>query len=157
MNAPFATGDEIVSLGELPHSLGFMLRVAQIASFEHFFRAFEGTDVKPGEFTVIWVIGLNPGLRQGTLARTLHIKPAHMTKLIQRMVRDGLVKRMVPPEDRRSVQLSLTPAGTAYLDRYRQNFLDVHAAEKVGLTEEDRAQLLMLLSKLAFKEAPECP
>ena len=119
MNAPFTTlDDDTLDLGDLPRSLGFMLRLAQISSFAHFFREFADCDVKPGEFTVIWVIGLNPGVKQGALARTLHIKPAHMTKLVQRMVRDGLVRREIPSEDRRSVRLSLTPAGEAHLKRF---------------------------------------
>ncbi|HPD91243.1 MAG: MarR family transcriptional regulator [Rhodobacter sp.] len=157
MNALYPTPeDDTLDLGALPRSLGFMLRLAQISSFAHFFREFADCDVKPGEFTVIWVIGLNPGVKQGALARTLHIKPAHMTKLVQRMVRDGLVLRQIPPEDRRSVRLSLTPAGETHLNRHRAKFMAVHSAERIGLTETEAAQLLALLNKLTLQEAPEC-
>ena len=158
MDAAFAAVDEDpLNLGELLGSIGFVLRLAQIQAFAQFFDAFQGEDVKPGEFTVVWVIGLNPGVRQGTLARTLHIKPAHMTKLIQRMVGEGLVQRDIPPEDRRSVRLSLTPRGRAHVDRYRARFLAVHEAEKLGLTDAELSQLLSLLNKLSFKEGAPCP
>ncbi len=64
--------------------------------------------MKPGEFSVLWLIDLNPQVRQGTLARRLRIKPAHMTKLIRRFEADGYVHRRTPDQDRRAVELSLT-------------------------------------------------
>jgi DNA-binding MarR family transcriptional regulator len=155
MNAPFVPGstDAPVDLGELSDSLGFLLRLAQVRVYGQFFRAFEGTTVKPGEFSVLWLIEGNPGVPQGALARVLTIKPAHMTKLVQRLVRDGLVRRLTPPNDRRSVHLTLTAAGQAYLDRHRATFVNVHTAERVGLSAGEFHQLQALLAKLAF--APE--
>jgi len=146
-----------VELGEMHQSLGFLLRLAQVRVYEQFFQTFEGTSVKPGEFTVLWVIALNPGVPQGNLARVLSIKAAHMTKLVQRLVADGLVRRRIPPQDRRSVHLTLTPAGQDHLNHHRATFLTVHAAERVGLTDSENAELLRLLGKLAFAEDAPCP
>lgn len=159
MNAlfPATAEEESVDLGELSGSVGFMLRMKQTRAYDQFFHEFAGTDVRPGEFTVLWVLALNPGLRQGTLARVLNIKAAHMTKLVQRLVRAGHVRRTVPPEDRRSVRLALTEAGRAHLEANRGRFLAVHKAERVGLSDAEMATLLSLLSKLNFQEGPECP
>lgn len=159
MNAPFApaAGADQIDLGALTGSLGFLLRLAQVRLYAQFFAAFAGTPVKPGEFTVLWVIDLNPGVPQGSLARVLAIKPAHMTKLVQRLVEAGLVARETPAFDRRSVHLTLTDAGRAYLARHRDTFLAVHAAERMGLTEEENAELLRLLSRLAFPAEETCP
>ena len=158
MNAPLAITDEdSVVLGDLSQSVGFVLRMKQTRAYDQFFREFAETEVRPGEFTVLWVLSLNPGLRQGTLARTLNIKPAHMTKLVQRMVKAGQLTGHVPPEDRRAVELALTKAGRAHLDHYSDRFHAVHRAERVGLTDPEYAQLLTLLSKLTFQETPECP
>jgi len=159
MNAPLAplVADEGVDLGELGASLGLLVRLAQVRIYGKFFAAFEGTPVKPGEFTVLWVVHLNPGVPQGTLARVLAIKPAHMTKLVQRLVEAGLVSRETPETDRRSVHLTLTAAGQAHLDRHRATFLSVHAAERIGLSASENAQLLRLLAKLAFPPEAPCP
>ncbi|MCB1389788.1 MAG: winged helix-turn-helix transcriptional regulator [Rhodobacteraceae bacterium] len=158
MNAPFPTNDEeTVELGALNDSIGFQLRMTQTRAYDQFFREFAGTEVRPGEYTVLQVLEMNPGLRQGTVARTLNIKPAHMTKLVQRLVRAGHVKRTVPPEDRRSVRLSLTPGGQAHVRRHNEQFMSVHRAGRVGLTDDEMATLLSLLKKLNFNEAPECP
>jgi DNA-binding MarR family transcriptional regulator len=159
VNAPFApaAGADQIDLGALTGSLGFLLRLAQVRLYAQFFAAFAGTPVKPGEFTVLWVIDLNPGVPQGSLARVLAIKPAHMTKLVQRLVEAGQVARETPATDRRAVHLTLTPAGQAHLDRYRAAFLNVHAAERTGLSERESADLLRLLTKLAFPAEDPCP
>ena len=151
MNARAETqlDDESVELGEITGSLGFLLRMAQLRAFDFFFQTLAGHDLKPGEFTVLWVMGLNPGLRQGTLARTLHIKPAHMTKLIARMVDKGWVARTVPDDDRRSVRLALTDDGTAFVDRYREQFLHLHLTERSDLTSEEASTLIRLLRRYA--------
>lgn len=138
-----------VDLGPLRESLGFLVRLAQVRIYEQFFAAFEGQDIRPGEATVLWVIDLNPGLRQGELAATLRIKPAAMTKLVARLVRSGWVRRIVPPCDRRSIHLQLTAAGAAHLEGLRQTFLDVHAAERVGLSDVEYRKLIALLRKLS--------
>lgn len=137
-------------LGELPDFFGLLLRLAQVRHYDRFFAAFEGTDVRPGEMTLLWLLDLNPGIRQGLAARTLLIKPAHMTKLVQRMIDAGLVARLVPPDDRRSVTLSLTDAGRAHLDRHRERFRRVSSAEATGMTPAEFDTLLALMRKLAF-------
>lgn len=137
-----------VELGELNASLGFLLRVAQLQIFEQFFEAMSGESLKPGEFTVLWVIGLNPGAGQGAIARRLMIKPAHMTKLIQRLVEAGHVERTVPPDDRRSVQLSLTKEGLAFVAKHKDRFLQLHEAERGSFTDTEYTRFVALLRKL---------
>ena len=78
-----------------------------IALFEIFFEKLAHHGLKPGEFTMLWLIGLNPDTRQGDIARRIRIKPAHMTKLVGRAVDAGLVTRIVPE---RSTTSSLGPS-----------------------------------------------
>lgn len=145
--------DERVELGEITGSLGFLLRMAQLRAFDFFFQTLEGHDLRPGEFTALWVIGLNPGLRQGTIARRLHIKPAHMTKLIARLASAGWVARTIPEDDRRSVRLALTPEGEDFVDRYRDQFLRAHLAERSNLSANEAETLIALLRRYSGLEA----
>jgi len=158
MNAPtpLIAEEETVDLGALGQSIGFLLRLAQTRAYDQFFAEFAGTDVRPGEYSVLWVLSLNPGVKQGTLARTLNIKPAHMTKLVERLVRAGQVRRDTPPEDRRSVRLTLTEAGTAHVEGHSARFHSVHRSERIGLTDAEVAQLLTLLGKMNFGEDQTC-
>ncbi|MEJ1992956.1 MAG: MarR family transcriptional regulator [Maritimibacter sp.] len=138
---------ERVELGELSSSLGFLLRVAQLQAFDAFFNRLAPDGLKPGEFTMLWVVGLNPGLRQGTVARTLAIKPAHMTKLVQRMVDAGYLLRKTPDNDRRSVHLSLTDKGQEFVASNRDAFLSLHGDERATLTPEEADHLVTLLRR----------
>jgi DNA-binding MarR family transcriptional regulator len=158
MNAPspVMAQDEPIELGSLGQSIGFMLRLAQTRAYDQFFTEFAETEVRPGEFSVLWVVSLNPGIKQGPLARALNIKPAHMTKLVDRLVRADQMRRDIPAEDRRSVRLTLTDAGQAHVDLHRDRFHAVHRSERIGLSDAEVGQLLALLAKLNFQEDAPC-
>ena len=139
--------DEIVELGDIKQSPGFLLRIAQLKAFGSFFDQVGALGIKPGEFTVLWVVSLNPGLKQGAIARTLHIKPAHMTKLVARLAGEGLMERTPDTIDRRAVRLTLTAKGEDFVARNRSKFLDTDLAQRVSLTAEEAETLNALLRK----------
>lgn len=144
--------NDTVNLGEITTSLGFLLRMAQLRAFDFFFDTLGAHEIRPGEFTVLWVIGLNPGSRQGTIARRLNIKPAHMTKLVSRLVAAGWVTRTIPVNDRRSVRLALTAEGEAFVAHYRERFLQAHLAERSNLSADEAETLIALLRRYAGLE-----
>jgi DNA-binding MarR family transcriptional regulator len=154
MNIPLreTAADEEIVLGEIASSLGFLLRLAQVKVFDDFFEALSAQGLRPGEFTMLWVIALNPGVRQGVIARKLRIKPAHMTKLVQRAVDAGRIARSVPGDDRRSVHLRLTPAGERFVEENRPWLLRQFARENAILDEQEFAMLIRLLQKFSGLE-----
>ena len=110
-----------IDFGEMRGSLGLLLRLAQVKVFDSFFENLSKHGLKPGEFTMLWVIGLNPDTKQGLVARRLRIKPAHMTKLVQRNVDKGLVEFSISaPEPTRGGRsrkhCALTRAGKGALE-----------------------------------------
>lgn len=50
------------------------------------------------------------------LAETVLMNPPSLTKLVDRMVSNGLVQRQLVAEDQRQVHLALTDLGVAFLD-----------------------------------------
>lgn len=152
LDEPASADEDSVELGEITGSLGFLLRMAQLKAFDFYFATLDGEGLRPGEFTVLWVIALNPGFRQGTIANRLQIKPAHMTKLVARLSAQGLLEREVPEDDRRSVRLSLTREGEDFVARYRDKFLYLHLKERSDLSEDEAATLIRLLRRYAELE-----
>lgn len=147
--------EEAVSLGELEESLGFLLRIAQVHAFQRFYDAFGDGGLRPGEFSVMWVIRLNPGVRQGLLAETLEIKPAQMTKMIRRLEEQGLVRRVIPDYDRRSVQLFLTGQGEAFTEAHGEAFFHHDDHTHLDLSERESHQLAHLLRRyIGLKKGP---
>lgn len=141
-------GRAAIAFGPLADSLGFHLRLAQIAAFEEFFAAFAEDGLQPGSFSVLITIGENPGIRQGVLANALRIKRSHMAKIVQGFGEAGLIERRVPPDDRRAVELTLTQAGHRLVETKMPKFLQHERASASRLTEDERRTLFALLRKL---------
>jgi DNA-binding MarR family transcriptional regulator len=136
-----------VRVGELAHSLGFLLRLAQLRAFEDFFSEHGPRGLKPGEFSVLWVIACNPGIRQSVLGNRLMIKRAHMTKLIRAFEDQGLVSRAIPDSDRRAVELTLTLAGSKAVDGASAAFFSYEETTGAPLSHDERSQLIGLLQR----------
>ncbi|MCZ8151152.1 MAG: MarR family winged helix-turn-helix transcriptional regulator [Rhodobacteraceae bacterium] len=133
--------------GPLGDSLGFLLRLAQLEAFEAYFAAMEGAAPLPGSLSILLMVRGNPGIRQGVLARALRIKRAHMTKIVQSLEQAGLLRGSVPADDRRAIELHLTPAGLAEAERAWSAVLAHETAPPATLTAEEAAQLRHLLRR----------
>jgi DNA-binding MarR family transcriptional regulator len=142
-----AQNKDEVDLGELSGSLGFLLRLAQLQIFEDFFKALSKYDLKPGEFSVLHVLALNPAQRQGAIAKILRIKPAHMTKVIARLETSGFLTRTIPDDDRRSVKLSLTQKGDDFVRNHRNEFMGYFNRDQERLSDDELGELVALLKK----------
>ena len=138
---------EKVRLDEQSDSLGFLLRLAQLRAFEDFFSDRGPRGLKPGEFSVLWVIARNPGIRQSVLGQRLMIKRAHMTKLIRALEDLGLVSRRTPEADRRAVELTLTASGRRMVETSSTQFFSYEDTTGDPLSDGERAQLISLLQK----------
>ncbi|MCC5987331.1 MAG: winged helix-turn-helix transcriptional regulator [Pararhodobacter sp.] len=137
-----------VDYGGLENAAGFLLRLAQLQVFAHFYKAFEQHELRLGAISALIIIRHNPGIRHGVLAEVLSIKLAHTTKMLKSLESQGLVVRHQPAHDRRSVELRLTEAGEA-LTRDMQEQVRRHKDLSVaGLSERERNQLKRLLRKL---------
>lgn len=136
-----------VRLGPMSDSLGFLLRLSQLVSFRDFFASLEDFGLRPGEATVLMLIGENPGIRQGVLARRLMIKRAHMTKMIRGMEETRLVSRTVPEDDRRSVELWLTDRGADRVAAMLSPWQEHEARPARNLSPREEAELKRLLRK----------
>jgi DNA-binding MarR family transcriptional regulator len=82
--------DQVVSFGDLPGQLGYVLRRAQLAVFQDFIEALKAVDLTPGKFSVLLVIGENPGLPQSALCQALGILKGNFVALLHEFERRGL-------------------------------------------------------------------
>lgn len=82
------------------------------------------------------------------LATSSLLTSGGMTMRLDRMERDGLIRRIRSVEDRRSVYAELTPAGFALIDRIIDDHLTRERAMLETLSAEEQEQLAGLLRKL---------
>lgn len=88
------------------------------------------------------------GLSMSQLSERMMVSNGNITGLTERLVEEGLVRRLPSERDRRSAQVRLTPAGKKAFDA----MTPIHAGwiEKMmgGLTRQEMQQLIQLLGKL---------
>jgi len=135
-------------LANLDSHVGYMLRQAQLAVFEDFIASQRGAAFRPGQFSIMAVIGKNPGLSQTQVCMALGIKRANLVAAIDTLESLGLVRRDASVTDRRSNRLHLTPVG----QRALQAALDDQAQHEARITRllgaAGRRILLKQLAKL---------
>jgi DNA-binding MarR family transcriptional regulator len=85
------------------------------------------------------------GLTQKELSRRVHIEEPTTTRTLDRMERDGLVRRQRNPRNRRQVKVYLTERGAALKDELVPYALDVNTVATHGLSDQDKAKINSLL------------
>jgi DNA-binding MarR family transcriptional regulator len=102
-------------------------------------------------FDVLAQLSLAGGrLRMSELADAVVISRSGVTRLVDRMVRAGLVRREACPEDRRSMYATITPEGKRALARARPSHLR-GVAEHFGrhLSDDEAKTLAAALGRMA--------
>jgi len=110
-------GGKDLALGSLNEHLGYFARRLQVWIFQDFIRTLAPVQIRPAQFSVLVVIGANPGLSQADLSQALAIERARLVRLLDRLERRGLTERRPSPRDRRSHALFLTREGQKLLKR----------------------------------------
>lgn len=110
----------------------------------------EAVGLTPGRLNVLMILNSRPDkmFPLSELGEYLVVTRANITGLIDGLVRDGLVRRVDHPQDRRMVLAQLTEKGRKFMawfaPRHHQkvkNFLG-------GLSQTEKRQLVALLDKL---------
>lgn len=83
------------------------------------------------------------------LAAALGISAPAMTQLTDRLLRKHLIERRAVEADRRSVMVALTEKGRGVVDRFRLRRNEVFGEALLRLSNEDRAEVIDALSKVA--------
>ena len=134
--------------GGLPGLLGYRLRVAQQAVFRDY--ASSVGEVSPGRVGILFLIEANPGVTQSRLARAVHLDRSTMVGVVDVLEGRGLIERR-RGEDPRTNGLWLTRAGRGLVERLKAR-IELHERRVASrLTNAERAQLIVLLEKLAAK------
>lgn len=135
-----------VGLDALVGHAGYAVRRFQIWIFQDFIKTLGEVDIRPTQYSVLTVIGANPGLSQMAVAKRLGIERARLVHLLDSLEQRKLVKRIKSREDRRSHALHLTAQGETALAKFKRLAAEHerHVEAKIG--KENRAHLLRILA-----------
>jgi len=137
-----------VDLGCLPRLLGYTLRRAHLASWRQYVAVIGEQKLRPGLFSLLVLVGSNPGIAQIELCRHLGIDKASIVALLDRLEKAGLLERCRSARDRRRQGIFLTTRGGSELESL---IVQVRALERQiasRFTRPEFEQLLGLLQRL---------
>ena len=137
-----------IDMGLLPDLIGFNLRCAQLALFQHFSASVGKDGISAPQFGTLLLIEANPDISQSAIAQALRFDRSTLVQIIDRLEGRGLVVRNVSPTDRRSHALRLTDKGAEELAGLK-DMAQAHEADVArALNVDERAQLIALLAKV---------
>lgn len=117
-----------------PYFAAFGVSVSQWATLYHLWRAQADGQA---------------GLRLTDLGGRLLVRPPSITGVVDRLCRMGLVNRTAAEDDLRAKHVSLTDQGKELVERVLAELPGRIRSLLGGLNEQEQAQLLQLLTKLA--------
>lgn len=111
-------------------------------------RCLQQYDLTPTQFYALhWSNSAN-GKTLGEVSERLLCTPSNVTRVVDLLVRRGLLKRERDSEDRRVVRVSLTPAGQQLYEQVSRTYIN-SISERIGaLSETEHAALQGLLGTL---------
>lgn len=104
--------------------------------------------VVPGQFPALLALFERDGLSQRELCDRVRIEQPTMANTLQRMERDGLVRRVPDPTDGRRVHIRLTEDARAIEHDVISAARQVNASATGGLTDAEVATYLDLTARL---------
>ncbi|WP_202637726.1 MarR family winged helix-turn-helix transcriptional regulator [Bailinhaonella thermotolerans] len=113
----------------------------------------EGRGLSAGALDVLIRLSTSgQGISIGDLARAAGVSSRNVTGLVDTLERDGLVRRVPDPEDRRSVLAEITPAGQAWIEAFRKPSQLAMRAMFQGFTPEELLAFRDLCLRLAANQ-----
>lgn len=107
-----------------------------------------GEESHPGQAGCLVALSHHDGMSPSELADVLRVSRPTVTAMLQRMETAGAIERRTDEHDQRVTRVHLTPRGHALAERMRMVHADVIKTTIGQLSEDDRRELLRLLTLL---------
>ena len=101
-----------------------------------------------GQYQLLRALWERDGMTPRELAEHAAVEMPTVTRTVQRMVRDGLVRREAHPSDARSVRILLAPKGRALEEAAVDLRRQIVKAALAGIPPEERARLAATLARI---------
>lgn len=115
-----------------------------------------GDEPTAPQYAVLHVVGEDPGIDLTDLGARAALDRTTVGRVVDRLVRDGLVQRRARPGDRRRMAVTLTPAGRQRLVAVTPLATEASRRLLAGL-DDDRADSLMALLRAMLDDDEDRP
>jgi DNA-binding MarR family transcriptional regulator len=105
--------------------------------------------VSAGTWFTIKMLIEEDGIRQGEVSQRFEVDPSRITRLAQKLEREGLLQRKRDLEDNRVVRLHATEEGRRLIESRQERRERFEDRIRQGLSEEELAELRRMLGVVA--------
>lgn len=135
----------------IPARAGTTFLLAQLGAHaaQRFAQRIAELELTPPQTGLLRCVGQRPGQSQQAIAAQLGTTPSRLVGLVDGLQRRGLVERRRNPDDRRNYALYLTEAGRRCMAGIGLAARQHENAICAGLSDAEREQLHILLTRLA--------
>jgi DNA-binding MarR family transcriptional regulator len=109
----------------------------------------EGTEMSPARVRLLGVLRCKGPRMMSGLGGILGVTARNVTTLVDGLERDGAVRRVPHPTDRRATMVELTPSGLETVERLFDPFVQTVSGLFKELPKGDRHELVRILEAVA--------
>jgi len=135
----------------LDRLLGYHARRSSLHLISLFLRDLADLQLKPVGFSLLCLVGHNPGITSRQLCQTLDIQPPNLVGLVSALTQRGCLQRLPHPTDGRAWGLHLTANGQELLSQAEQRVLASEELACANLSASERSTLQVLLQKIYLR------
>jgi DNA-binding MarR family transcriptional regulator len=128
--------------------LGYNTRRASLTIISRFMERMAVFELRPVDFSVLSLIGHNPGITSRQLCSVLNILPPNLVGFLKTFEKRQLIERKPHPTDGRAVGLFLTEAGNSLMREAEITANESDLSTASSLTAAERKTLTRLLQKI---------
>ncbi len=128
--------------------LGYNTRRATLTIISRFIERMAEFDLRPVDFSVLSLIGHNPGITSRELCSALNILPPNMVGFLKAFEKRDLIERTPHPTDGRAMGLSLTQNGQQLMQKAEAAAIESDSNAAHQLSAAEQKTLMRLLQKL---------
>jgi DNA-binding MarR family transcriptional regulator len=128
--------------------MGYNARRAALKAIGLFSQRLVDFNLTPVDFSVLSLIGHNPGITSRQLCSALNILPPNLVGKISAMEQRRMIDRRPHPQDGRAVGLHLSAEGEKFMAQAEQAASQLEDDVTSGLSAAEKKTLLRLLQKV---------
>lgn len=135
-------------MAKFQETLGFVMQDVARLMRRNFNRRVQDLGLTQAQWQILVRIGHMEGARQSQIADILEMQPISVARMVDRMESAGWVERRPDPQDRRAVNLYLTPKAEPILEEMRARGSQTKALALAGISEQERDTMMTILQKM---------
>jgi DNA-binding MarR family transcriptional regulator len=146
---PAKAEEEIAGTLKLDKGLGFLVRLLDTRVHVLYEQLTAQNDITPRQFGVLLILHQQGTLTLTELAGHIRVDRSTLGEMINRMAKRSLISKRNNRGDRRSAEVSLTPAGKSALLANVSGAAQLQGALLAPLPAEDRAHFMRCMKLIA--------